>query len=88
MRVGPLGLTELLIIILVIAMIFIVIAIVRVTRSSNLLDNETGSLDEQKIIKDMINKLDTDLGNGRISKSEHERKLYVLTRRITEISRK
>ena len=69
-------------------LIFIVIAIVRVTRSSNLLDNETGSLDEQKIIKDMINKLDTDLGNGRISKSEHERKLYVLTRRITEILRK
>ena len=62
-------------------LIFVVFAIIRVIRSSGFSDPEAQADYEEKIVKDMINKLDSQLEKGCINKSEYERRLYILMRR-------
>ncbi len=69
-------------------LVFMVFAIFRLIRSSSPRFRQTAICDEGEIVKNMIDKLDSDLENGRISKSEHGRKLYILKRRGSEISTK
>ena len=69
-------------------LIFVVFAIIRVIRTSGSSYSEAQADYEEKIVKDMINKLDSQLENGCINKSEYERRLYILMRRENEISGK
>ena len=69
-------------------LIFVVVAITRVIRTSGSSYPEAQAHYEEKIVKDMINKLDSQLEKGCINKSEYERRLYILMRRENEISEK
>lgn len=69
-------------------LIFVVFAIIRVIRSPGSIYPYSQAHCEEKIVKDMISKLDKQLENGHISKSEHERRLYILIRRENEILEK
>lgn len=69
-------------------LIFVAFAINRVIRSAGSSYPESQAHYEENIVKDMINKLDSQLKNGCISKSEYERRLYILMRRQNEISGK
>ena len=69
-------------------LIFVVFAIIRVIRTSGSSYSEAQADYEEKIVKDMINKLDSQLENGCINKSEYERRLYILMRRENEIAGK
>ena len=69
-------------------LIFVVFAIIRVIRTSGSSYSEAQADYEEKIVKDMINKLDSQLEKGCINKSEYERRLYILMRRENEISEK
>ena len=69
-------------------LIFTVFVIVRGIKSRGTGDTEWKLSDEQKILEDMLDRLDRDLKNGHISESEHVQRFYLLTRRLTELSRK